>query len=42
MKQRGLIFNSRPNKTIVLALGLMLGLCPASRAWLMLIKMKIR
>ena len=33
MKQRGLIFNSRPNKTIVLALGLMLGLCPASRAW---------
>lgn len=33
MKQRGLIFNSLPNKTAVFALGLMLGLCPVSRAW---------
>lgn len=33
MKRRGLIFNSRPNKTAVFALGLMLGLCPVSRAW---------
>ena len=33
MKRRGLIFNSRPNKTAVFALGLMLGLCPVSKAW---------
>ena len=33
MKRRGLIFNSRPNKTVVFALGLMLGLCPVSKAW---------
>lgn len=33
MKQRGLIFNSRPDKTIALVLGLMLGLCPVSKAW---------
>ena len=33
MKRRGLIFNSRPNKTVVFALGLMLGLCPASQIW---------
>ena len=33
MKRRGLIFNSRPNKTAVFALGLMLGLCPVSQIW---------
>ena len=33
MKRRGLIFNSRPNKTAMFALGLMLGLCPVSKAW---------
>ena len=33
MKRRGLIFNSRPNKTVVFALGLMLGLCPATQIW---------
>lgn len=33
MKQRGLTFNSQPGKTIVVALGLMLGLCPVSSAW---------
>lgn len=33
MKQRGLIFNSRPGKTAVFALGLMLGLCPVSQVW---------
>ena len=32
MKQRGLTFNSQPGKTIVVALGLMLGLCPVSSA----------
>lgn len=33
MKQRGLTFNSQPGKAIVVALGLMLGLCPVSSAW---------
>lgn len=33
MKRRGLIFNSRPNKTAVFALGLMLGLCPVLQIW---------
>ena len=33
MKRRGLIFNSRPNTTAMFALGLMLGLCPVSKAW---------
>ena len=33
MKRRGLIFNSQPNKTVVFALGLMLGLCPATQIW---------
>ena len=33
MKRRGLTFNSRPNKTAVFALGLMLGFCPVSKAW---------
>ena len=33
MKRRGLIFNSRPGKTAVFTLGLMLGLCPVSQAW---------
>ena len=33
MKRRGLIFNSRPDKAAMFALGLMLGLCPVSQAW---------
>ena len=33
MKRRGLIFNSQPNKAVIVALGLMLMLCPASRTW---------
>lgn len=31
--QRGLMCNSIPGKTVVLALGLVLGLCPISQAW---------
>ena len=31
MKRRGLIFNSQPNKAVIVALGLMLMLCPGSR-----------
>lgn len=31
--QRGLMCNSMPGKTVVLALGLVLGLCPVSQAW---------
>mgnify|MGYP002705409603 FL=1 len=33
MKRRGLIFNSQPNKEVIVDLGLMLMLCPASRTW---------
>ena len=33
MKRRGLIFNSRPDKAAMIALGFMLGLCPVSQAW---------
>lgn len=31
--QRGLMCNSMPGKTVVLALGLVLGLCPVPQAW---------
>lgn len=31
--QRGLMCNSMPGKTVVLALGLVLGLCPVSQVW---------
>lgn len=33
MKPREVIFNSQTNKAVTLVLGLMLGLCPASKAW---------